>query len=938
MTDKNHLFLIDGSGYIFRAYYALPPLYRKSDGLPTGAVNGFCNMLYKLIEDTDKKISPTHLAVIFDSARKTFRNDIYKEYKANRGEPPEDLIPQFRLIKDAVKAFGIPCIELNGFEADDIIATYATEAENAKWTVSIVSSDKDLMQIVSKQVNLIDTMKNKTIGPNEVIEKFGVKPAHVIDVQALAGDSSDNVPGAPGIGIKTAAQLINDFGNLSNLLKNYENIKQQKRRESIRDNKKNILISKQLVTLKKDVKDIPKLHDLIKKELSIENLLPFLDDLELKKLSDRIRKKNPFIKQANKAITKKNRQENFRNEIINYDKKNINYKKISKNKTSYILVDNEKKLIKLINEIYDVGEFVYDVETDSLNIIKANLVGVSICFNQQNAYYIPIHHVDQDEKIRENQIPIKKFLTIISPLMKDESIIKIGHNIKYDNSILTKYGLEVRGFHDTMLMSYALDAGVNRHNMDDLASIHLDRKTIKFKDVAGSGKSQVTFDKVGIDDALNYAAEDAEITFKLYLFFKKRVNQEKSNYIYTNIERKLIAPIQSMENNGIKVDKKYLSNLSVKFSKRIEDLEKKIYKQTGSEFNIGSPKQLSEILFDKLKLKPPKKTKTGEKSTGIEVLEDLAYEGNKVADTIIQWRQLSKLKNTYTDALQNHIVEETGRIHTSFAMASTNTGRLASSDPNLQNIPIRTEEGKSIRKAFIPDKGFVMLAADYSQIELRVLAHMAEVKQLKEAFINNEDIHQITAAEIFNVKLKDVDNELRRKAKAVNFGIIYGISAFGLAKQLSISNYEAGDFIKKYFQKFSGIREFMDHTKEFCRKNGFVRTVCGRKCYFPRIKDKNFALRSFQERAAINAPIQGTAADIIKLAMIKINDKIKNSKDCKMLLQVHDELIFEIRKNKLDHFRGIIINEMENALKPKFNFSVPLVVDYNHALNWSDAH
>ena len=938
MAERNHLFLVDGSGYIFRAYYALPPLYRKSDGLPTGAVNGFCNMLYKLIEDTDKKISPTHLAVIFDSARKTFRNDIYKEYKANRGDPPEDLIPQFKIIKDAVKAFGIPSIELSGYEADDIIATYASLAENKKWSVSIVSSDKDLMQIVSNQVKLIDTMKNKTIGPSEVIEKFGVTPEYVIDVQALAGDSSDNVPGAPGIGVKTAAQLINDFGNLESLLDNCDNIKQQKRRETIKGNKKNILISKELVTLRKDVKDIPELNDLIKKEVSVEKLIPFLDELELKKLSERIRKKNPNVKIIAKSQIKTNKQRNLSDDNKIPERNLKNQIKISKSKSSYILINDEKNLKNLISEIYNVGEFVYDVETDSLNIIEANLVGVSLCFNQENAYYIPLQHVDQEEKAVKSQISIKNFLTIISPLMNDESIIKIGHNIKYDNSILNKYGIDVKGFHDTMLMSYVLDAGVNRHSMDELASIHLNRQTIKFKDVVGSGKSQITFDKVKIEDALNYAAEDAEITFKLYLFLKKRVNQERGNYIYTNIERELINPIQSMEINGIKVDKKYLSNLSIKFSQRIEKLEKKIYKETGSEFNIGSPKQLSEILFDKLKLKPPKKTKTGEKSTGIEVLEDLAYEGNKVADNIIQWRQLSKLKNTYTDALQNHIVRETGRIHTSFAMASTNTGRLASSDPNLQNIPIRTEEGKSIRKAFVPDEGFVMLAADYSQIELRVLAHMADVKQLKEAFINNEDIHQITAAEIFNVKLKEVDNELRRKAKAVNFGIIYGISAYGLAKQLAISNYEAGDFIKRYFQKFSGIREFMDHTKEFCRKNGYVETVCGRKCFFPRIKDKNFALRSFQERAAINAPIQGTAADIIKLAMIKINGKIKDSKDCKMLLQVHDELIFEIKKNKLNHFKEIIIKEMENALKPKFDFSIPLVVDYNHALNWSDAH
>ena len=569
MTKKNHLFLVDGSGYIFRAYYALPPLYRKRDGLPTGAVNGFCNMLYKLIEDTDKNISPTHLAVIFDSARKTFRNEIFNEYKANRGDPPEDLIPQFKIIKDAVKAFGIPSIELGGYEADDIIATYATLAESKKWNVSVVSSDKDLMQIVSNQVKLIDTMKNKTIGPNEVIEKFGVTPEYVIDVQALAGDSSDNVPGAPGIGIKTAAQLINDFGNLDSLLENFEKIKQQKRRETIRDNQKNILISKELVTLKKNVKDIPKLDDLSKKKVSIENLLTFLDELELRKLSERIRKKNPNVKIVTKSLTKKTQQADLSHVIRNSEKISNNQVKNYKSKSSYILINDEKNLIKLISKIYDVGEFVYDVETDSLNIIEANLIGVSICFNQKNAYYIPIQHVNQKEEIIKSQILLKKFISIITPIMNDESINKIGHNIKYDNSILNKYGVEVRGFHDTMLMSYVLDAGINRHSMDELASIHLNRETIKFKDVVGSGKSQITFDKVKIDDALNYAAEDAEITFKLYLFLKKRVNQEKGNYIYTNIERELINPIQAMEINGIKVDKQYLSDLSVKFSQRI---------------------------------------------------------------------------------------------------------------------------------------------------------------------------------------------------------------------------------------------------------------------------------------------------------------------------------------------------------------------------------
>ncbi len=933
MKRNNHLFLVDGSGYIFRAYYALPPLYRKSDGLPTGAVNGFCNMLYKLIEDTNKSIGPTHLAVIFDSARKTFRNEIYKDYKANRGDPPEDLIPQFKIIKDAVTAFGIQSIESKGFEADDIIATYAEAAVKKNWQVSIVSSDKDLMQLVTEKINLVDTMKNKNIGPKEVEEKFGVGPDKVIDVQALAGDSSDNVPGAPGIGIKTAAQLINEFGNLEKLLEKCGDIKQEKRRDNIKDNKEQIRISKELVTLKKDVGDIPLLADLKNNNLAIKKLVPFLEDLELKKLADRIRKKNPEIKFETLNI-EESKVEKKEKGNLNSDKeittKNIN--------TKYVLIDNIKNLEELKSNIYDIGHFVYDVETDSLNILEANLIGISICYGLETSYYIPFQHIDELNQIITNQIKIDEFLKIFKPIMEDSSIIKIGHNIKYDNAILKKYGIDVIGYDDTMLMSFISDAGINRHGMDDLAKIHFNKETIKYKEVVGSGKSQITFDKVDLKNALNYAAEDADITYKLYLLFKKRINHEKNNYIYSNIEKPLIDCIQTMELNGIKVDKKYLKKLSTDFSKRISKLESKIYKDTGTEFNIASPKQLSEVLFDKLKLKPPKKTRTGEKSTGIDVLEDLAYGGNKVAETIIEWRQLSKLKNTYTEALQTHIIKSTGRIHTSYAMASTSTGRLASSDPNLQNIPIKTEEGRSIRKAFIPDKDQTIFSADYSQIELRVLAHMADVSQLKDAFNNNEDIHKLTASEIFNVKHKDVTQDLRRKAKAVNFGIIYGISAFGLAKQLSISNYEASDFIKEYFKKFSGIKEYMENTKELCRNNGYVETLCGRKCFFPRIKDKNFALRSFQERAAINAPIQGTAADIIKLAMIKINDKIKANNECKMLLQVHDELIFEIKNDKLKKYRKMILSEMENALVPKFNLSVPLSVDSNNADNWSDAH
>ena len=935
--EKKHLFLIDGSGYIFRAYYALPPLYRKSDGLPTGAVNGFCNMLFKLIEDTKSNSKPTHLAVIFDNARKTFRNDIYSEYKANRGEPPEDLIPQFQIIKDSVKAFGIPSIELAGFEADDIIATYAKQAADKDWKVSIVSSDKDLMQVVTKDINLIDTMKNKSIGIDEVKEKFGVAPDRVIDVQALAGDSSDNVPGAPGIGLKTAALLINEYDNLENLLESAEKIKQNKRRESLLNNKELIKISKQLVTLKNDVTDIQSLDTLNITNINYETLLPFLHDLELFKLKDRLTKKNPNLQKINIISEKK------------ISKEKINIKKVEKNneqsadifleKSKYISITNINALELLIKDIRDQGYFVFDLETDSLDVIDANLAGVAICLDIKRSYYIPLAHKDEHGELFKDQANFKDALKLLNNILSDSSLLKIGHNIKYDIAVLKRYKIEVASFEDTMLMSYINDAGNHRHGMDELAKVHFNRDTIKFKDVVGSGKSQITFDYVEIEKATEYAAEDAEITFKLYLLLKKKLSDGKNISAYNYLEKSLVPSILEMEINGIKLNTEYLKSLSSEFEKKINILEKEIFKLCGVEFNIGSPKQLGDVLFNQLKLTPPKKTKTGEFSTGIEVLEDLAFEGNKVAEDLITWRQLSKLKNTYTEALQNHINKTTKRIHTSYAMASTNTGRLSSSDPNLQNIPIRSPEGRLIRKSFIAEKGYKILSADYSQVELRVLAHIAKIEPLIEAFKNGEDIHALTASEIFGTSLEKVTPDLRRRAKAVNFGIIYGISGFGLAKQLSITNHEANNFIKKYFDKFPGIKKYMEDTKALCREQGYVETLCGRKCFFPKIKDKNFAYRSFQERAAINAPIQGSAADIIKRAMIKIHAKnISNNDDCKMLLQVHDELIFEVKESKIDKFQTLIRQEMENALDPLISLDVPLLVESSFGNNWDEAH
>lgn len=937
MSEKKHLFLIDGSGYIFRAYYALPPLYRKSDGLPTGAVNGFCNMLFKLIEDTKSNSKPTHLAVIFDSARKTFRNDIYSDYKANRGEPPEDLIPQFQIIKDSVTAFGIPSIELAGFEADDIIATYARQAADKNWKVSIVSSDKDLMQVVTKDINLIDTMKNKSIGIEDVKEKFGVAPDRVIDVQALAGDSSDNVPGAPGIGLKTAALLINEYDNLENLLESADQIKQNKRRESLINNKELIKISKQLVTLKDDVTNIQSLDTLNITNINYETLLPFLHELELFKLKERLTKKNPDLQKI-KIISKKKLPE----EKVNTNTIEINEEKTSDSvleKSKYISITNMKALELLMKDIYDLGYFVFDLETDSLNVIDANLIGVAICLSVKRSYYIPLAHKDEDGKIIEEQIDFKEALKQLNNILSNSSLIKIGHNIKYDIAVLKRYKIDVVSFEDTMLMSYINDAGNHRHGMDELAKVHFNRDTIKFKDVVGTGKSQITFDYVEIEKAIEYAAEDAEITFKLYLLLKKKLSEEKNISAYNYLEKPLVASILEMEINGIKINTEYLQSLSSEFEKKINSLEKTIFKLCGVEFNIGSPKQLGDVLFNKLNLTPPKKTKTGEFSTGIEVLEDLAFEGNKVAEDLITWRQLSKLKNTYTEALQTHINKTTQRIHTSYAMASTNTGRLSSSDPNLQNIPIRSTEGRLIRKAFIAEKGYKILSADYSQVELRVLAHIAKIEPLIAAFKNGEDIHALTASEIFSTDIKKITPDLRRRAKAVNFGIIYGISAFGLAKQLSITNHEANNFIKKYFDKFPGIKKYMEDTKALCREQGYVETLCGRKCFFPKIKDKNFAYRSFQERAAINAPIQGTAADIIKRAMIKIYEKnISNNNDCKMLLQVHDELIFEVKESKLEKYQALIRQEMENALHPLISLEVPLLVESSFGDNWDEAH
>ncbi len=919
IKKSDHFYLIDGSGYIFRAYYALPPLSRKSDGLPTGAVSGFCSMLFKLLEDSrsdDSKEKPTHFAVIFDSARKNFRNKIYKDYKANRSEAPEDLAPQFEYIRKSVKAFNLPSIELLNYEADDLIATYAKQISKLGARVTVISSDKDLMQLVSKDIRLYDPMKNKVIGEKEVIEKFGVKPNQVIDVQSLAGDSSDNIPGVPGIGIKTASELINKYNDLDNLLDKASEIKQNKRRETLLENKDKALLSRKLVTLKSDVPVKDELNSFILKEVNKEKLFNFLRDMEFNRL---LSQAITFYGESSGKIKK---QKEIKNEISKVDTK------------IYKSILNETDLEQLITRLNEKSILSVDCETTSLNAIDAEIVGVSFSSGINDAYYIPIAH--KGVKSLSRDFVINK----IKSILEDKSIKKIGQNIKYDLMIFKKYGVNIDPIEDTMLLSYTLDAGNNRHNMNTLSEIHLSHKTISYKDVVGSGKKQLNFSEVGLQAATKYAAEDADITLRLYNILKNRVDEEKLNKIYDVFEKPMIKLLSKIEMTGIKIDDSYLKKLSRKFEERLKKKEKEIFQITGKEFNIASPKQLGEIIYNDLKIAKLKKTKKGSLATSAKILEDLALTGQKFPKLVIEWRQDSKLKSTYTDALQDHINKKTKRVHTSFLLAATNTGRLASSDPNLQNIPIKSADGKEIRKAFIADKGNVLISADYNQIEMRILADMADVKELKKAFKNNQDIHSLTASQVFGVSLDKVSEDLRRKAKAINFGIIYGITQYGLAKQISVTNQEAQDFINEYFKKFPEIKEYMNNTIKFCRKNGFVNNIFGRRIHLRSINDKNFAVRAFQERAAINAPIQGSAADIIRLAMIEIDRMIEEKKiNAKMLLQIHDELVFESSIKDQKNNEKLIKKVMTSVSSSEHHmFSIPLEVSINSGYNWGEAH
>ena len=922
IKKTDHFYLIDGSGYIFRAYYALPPLTRKSDGLPVGAVSGFCNMLFKLLEDAkseENKEKPTHFAVIFDSARKNFRNDIYSDYKANRSDAPDDLVPQFDFIRKSVLAFNLPSIEQINFEADDLIATYVDQINKIGAKATIVSSDKDLLQLYGKNIRVFDPMKNKFLGIEDIKLKFGVKPEQIIDVQSLAGDTSDNVPGVPGIGIKTAAELINSFGTLENLLKNAQTIKQNKRRETLLENKDKALISKKLVTLKKNVPVQDKLDDFKLKNVDKNKLYTFLREMEF----------NRLLSSAISTYGETDSEEFNRKKIqVNIDKEKISNK-------NYFLFNNEKEIENWLKEADEIGEFAIDTETNSLDAHQANLVGISLCYKPGYSGYIPLAH-----KAGKN-LDTSKVLKILKPYLEDESIKKIGQNIKFDYIVFFKRGIKLTSIEDTMLMSYVLDAGRNRHNLDTLAEIHLQHKNISFKDLVGTGKKQINFSDVDILSAKDYAAEDSDITLRLYKLFLQNLKSEKLLQIYENFEKPMIEILAKMEICGIKIDYSFLAKLSSKFNKKIEHLEKDIFKITRQNFNIGSTKQLGEILYNQLKISSLKRTKKGSFATSASVLEDLAFKGHKLPKLILDWRQLTKLKNTYSDSLPEHINPKSKRIHTSFLLAATSTGRLASSDPNLQNIPIKTDDGKEIRKSFIAENGYSLVSADYNQIEMRILAEIADVKELKKAFINNEDIHSITASQVFNKKIKDIDEDSRRKAKAINFGIIYGISQYGLAKQIGVSNLEAEDFLNAYFIKFPEIKDYMNETIKFCRKSGYVNNIFGRRTHLSGINDKNYNVRNFQERAAINAPIQGSASEIMRLAMIRLNSKLSEyeSKYIKILLQIHDELIFEIKSSKVKEISKIITETMNGVESSAYHkFTVPLLIDLNIGENWGMLH
>ncbi len=904
MGEKKKISLIDGSGFIFRAYYALPPLTSKN-GTPIGAVLGFCNMLLKLIQEkkSDKVI------VIFDTAKKTFRNTIYKDYKANRGEPPEDLIPQFGIIREAVDAFKITRVELEGYEADDLIATYANFFNKKNWNIEIISSDKDLMQLVNKNISMKDPMKNKIIKENEVFEKFGVYPEKVIDVQSLAGDSVDNIPGAPGIGIKTAAILVNEFGNLKEILKNCKKIKQNKRREAIENNIENISISKKLVELKSDIEIEINIEKISNTSFDKDTLLSFFQKYNFNNLQAK--------------ITSVSTNVNNKNEI----------------KIFYQTITNQKELAEVIAKIKENGRVAIDTETNSIKPFSSKLIGISLSWSEGEACYIPILHSDLNPKF--NQLKKDIIASILNPILEDETILKVGQNIKFDEIVLFSNGFsKIKSIDDTMLMSYTLFAGLHNHNLDLLCNLYLGFEKIKYKDIVGTGKKEIFFSEVSIDKATKYSCEDADFTLRLWNKFRKFLSENKLMSVYYNIEKPLVNVISDMEIEGIKVDDDKLKRLSKEFKDDIIELQKKIYILSEEEFNINSTKQLGVVLFENLGLPHKKKNKSGGFATNSEVLELLADEGFEIAKLILKWREINKLKNTYTDSLILNINKNTKRIHTTFQMTGAQTGRLSSTDPNLQNIPIKTENGRKIRKSFVAKDGHKLLCFDYSQIELRLLAQIANIKSLRKAFLENIDIHKLTASQILDIPIDKITPEERRDAKAINFGIIYGLSAFGLAKQIGVSRSDAKRYIEEYFIMYPGIKEYMEKVKVNLEKNGYVKTLFGRKVNIKDYNSKNPMIRNYAQRQAINAPIQGTAADVIKRAMIKIysfRNKHEFNKT-KLLLQVHDELVFETSETNLENIKNLIVKVMISAHSPIIKLDVPLEVSFGEGKNWEEAH
>ncbi|UPT97209.1 DNA polymerase I [Bradyrhizobium barranii subsp. apii] len=979
----DHIFLVDGSGYIFRAYHALPPLNRKSDGLQVNAVLGFCNMLWKLLRDMPADNRPTHLAIVFDKSEVTFRNKIYPEYKAHRPPAPDDLIPQFALIREAVRAFDLPCLEQGGFEADDLIATYARQASDRGAHTTIVSSDKDLMQLVNDKIMMYDTMKDRRIGIPEVIEKFGVPPEKVVEVQALAGDSTDNVPGVPGIGIKTAAQLIVEYGDLEQLLFRATEIKQPKRREALIENAEKARISRKLVLLDDKVELEVPLDDLAVHEPDARKLIAFLKAMEFTTLTRRVADYSQ-IDPANvdadasnssgaraggdaaKARTSETSGDLFAapaatatggdkgdksaglkgSPISLAAAREEALRKLPVDRGKYQAIKTLMELDAFVARIHDAGYVAIETRANSIDPMQADLCGIALALAPNEACYVPLAHKQSgggaglfDAGLAPDQVKHADAIEALRPVLESAGILKIGFDVKFTAVMLAQHGITLRNADDAQLISYVLDAGRGSHAIEALAERWFGHAMLKESELLGSGKGKITFDQVPIDKAAPLSAEGADMALRVWRVLKPRLVSEHMTAVYETLERPLVSVLARMERRGISIDRQVLSRLSGDFAQTAARVEAEIQEIAGEPVNVGSPKQIGDILFGKMGLSGGTKTKTGAWSTTAQVLDELAEQGHDFPKKILEWRQVSKLKSTYTDALPTYVNPQTHRVHTTYALAATTTGRLSSNEPNLQNIPVRTEDGRKIRRAFIATPGHKLVSADYSQIELRLLAEIADIPVLKQAFKDGLDIHAMTASEMFGVPIEGMPSEIRRRAKAINFGIIYGISAFGLANQLGIAREEASAYIKKYFERFPGIRAYMDETRDFCRSNGYVTTLFGRKMYYPDIKASNASVRAFNERAAINARLQGTAADIIRRAMTRMEDALVQKKlTAQMLLQVHDELIFEVPDAEVAATLPVVQHVMQDAPFPAVNLSVPLHVDARAAKNWDEAH